>query len=361
MATKEDIVVSKVRIIHYMNQFFAGIGGEDKADVPVGSCEGAVGPGKRLQTSFGDSAEIVVTAYCGDNYFAEHTNEALESILQIARDQNVKLLVAGPAFASGRHGFACAEVCHFLSTTLSLECVTGMHPENPGIESYRQYKDKRVFAFPTTEVVSGMEEALSKMAQFVLELSAGSTIGTAAEAGYIPRGLRLEEFVSKNAAERTIDMLLDKIAGQPFTTEIPIEQLKPVPVASRITSIADTCLALATTAGVLPEGNPDGFKVWKNTQWRKYSIGKLDTMKDTGWDAIHGGYNNVFMQENPNYGVPLDVCREMEREGVFAKLYPYFYMTNGVLALMPEMQRIGREMAIDMKAQGVNAALLTST
>ena len=37
-----------MKIIHYLNQFFAGIGGENKADVPVGLIEGAVGPGKRL-------------------------------------------------------------------------------------------------------------------------------------------------------------------------------------------------------------------------------------------------------------------------------------------------------------------------
>jgi len=85
--------------MHYINQFFAGIGGEEKADVPVGSLEEVVGPGKRLQDLLGDSAEIVVTAYCGDDYFAQHTDRALESILEIARDQNVKLLVAGPAFA----------------------------------------------------------------------------------------------------------------------------------------------------------------------------------------------------------------------------------------------------------------------
>ena len=353
--------MSQVRVIHYLNQFFAGAGGEGKADVPVGSFEGPVGPGKRLQGLLGDSAEIVVTVYCGDDYFATHHDEALESVLQIAQNQNVKLLVAGPAFASGRYGHACIEVCHAANSSLGLDCVAGMHPENPGIEAYRHYKDRKVFAFPTTEVVTGMGEALVKMAQCISKMAAGSAIGLPSEEGYIPRGFRQDKVIGKSGADRAVDMLLDKLAGHPFTTEIPVEHLEMIPVAPRIVNLGDACLALATTSGVFPQGNPDGFKAYRNTQWRKYSIEKLDTMKNAGWDVLHAGYHNAFMKDNPNYGVPLDVCRELEREHVFARLYPYFYMTTGVNADIPVMQRTGREMAADMKAEGVNAALLVST
>ena len=94
--------MSKARVMHYVNQFFAGIGGEAKADVPFGCFPGPVGPGKRLQELLGDSAEIVVTVYCGDDYFSKHLDETVAAILQTAREQNIQLLVAGPAFASGR-------------------------------------------------------------------------------------------------------------------------------------------------------------------------------------------------------------------------------------------------------------------
>jgi glycine reductase len=128
--------------MHYLNQFFVGIGGEEKADVPVGSREGTVGPGKRLQDLLGDSAKIVTTVYCGDNYFAEHSDEALASTLRIAKDQDVKIVVAGPAFQAGRYGFACAEVMHYLRTSLDLYCVGGTHIENPAVATYKQYKDR---------------------------------------------------------------------------------------------------------------------------------------------------------------------------------------------------------------------------
>ena len=41
-----------MRIVHYLNQFFAGIGGEDRAETPPGARAGAVGPGLALQAIF---------------------------------------------------------------------------------------------------------------------------------------------------------------------------------------------------------------------------------------------------------------------------------------------------------------------
>ncbi len=352
--------MKKIEVIHFINQFFAGVGGEDKANIPVTFCEGAIGPGKRLQALLGDSAEIITTVYCGDDYFAKFRDDALDKILKVATERGVKMVIAGPAFSSGRYGFSCIEVCHHLSSVLGLYCITAMHIENPGLEAYREYKDVKVFALPTEEGVLGMNDALSRVAQFVSRLVTG-TIGSASEDGYIPRGLRIVEVVKKSGAQRGIDMLLDRIAGRSFISEIPLEDLKLVPPAPPIKNLADICIALVTTSGVVADGNPDGFKMHRNTQWRKYSIQKLNSMQDVNWDVRHGGYDTHFMLQNANYGVPLDICRELEREKAFSKLYDYFYVTPGIQGLNSVMMSLGKEIALDMKAEGIQAALLVST
>ena len=51
----------KLRVVHYINQFFGQIGGEDKADVGFSVKEGPVGPGMLLQKHLGDRGEIVGT------------------------------------------------------------------------------------------------------------------------------------------------------------------------------------------------------------------------------------------------------------------------------------------------------------
>ena len=63
--------MTRLRVVHYLNQFFAGIGAEDKADTPPGQHQGPIGPGRLLQQALGDRGQVVATVYCGDNYMAE--------------------------------------------------------------------------------------------------------------------------------------------------------------------------------------------------------------------------------------------------------------------------------------------------
>ena len=49
---------TKIRVVHYLNQFFAQIGGEDKGDVGPGTKEGPIGPGRALQHALGESGAI---------------------------------------------------------------------------------------------------------------------------------------------------------------------------------------------------------------------------------------------------------------------------------------------------------------
>ncbi len=54
--------MAKIKVVHYINQFFAGIGGEEKADTPAELHKGEViGPGMAFNTGFGDEAEIIAT------------------------------------------------------------------------------------------------------------------------------------------------------------------------------------------------------------------------------------------------------------------------------------------------------------
>ena len=54
--------MANIKVVHYINQFFAQIGGEEKADYPVELRKGEiVGPGMALTQNFKDDAEIIAT------------------------------------------------------------------------------------------------------------------------------------------------------------------------------------------------------------------------------------------------------------------------------------------------------------
>ena len=97
--------MSKIKVVHYINQFFAQIGGEEKADYPAEIRVGeVVGPGLALTQNFKDEAEIIATVICGDSYFNENLEKAKADILAMVKEQAPDVFIAGPAFNAGRYG-----------------------------------------------------------------------------------------------------------------------------------------------------------------------------------------------------------------------------------------------------------------
>src|SRR6266536_1217545 len=100
------VEVSKMRVVHYLNQFFGGIGAEEQAGTGLEVRDGAVGPGKLLEQLLGDGAQIVMTLVCGDNYAVENQQSIIAAVLEKVREANADLFVAGPCFQAGRYGMA---------------------------------------------------------------------------------------------------------------------------------------------------------------------------------------------------------------------------------------------------------------
>ena len=127
------------RIVHYINQFYAGIGGEEKADYKPEVRESVVGPGMALKAAFGADAQIVATVICGDSYFASNMDEAKATIIGMIKKFKPDAVVAGPAFNAGRYGTACGGILEVVSKELGIPVVSGMYPENPGAETSLSY------------------------------------------------------------------------------------------------------------------------------------------------------------------------------------------------------------------------------
>jgi len=123
----------KFRVVHYLNQFFGQVGGEEKATILPEARDGVVGPGMGLKAALGQAAEIVGTIICGDSYFAENMETATTQIMDLIKEFNPDLVIAGPAFNAGRYGTACGAICAAVQQELKIPAVTAMFPENPGV------------------------------------------------------------------------------------------------------------------------------------------------------------------------------------------------------------------------------------
>jgi glycine reductase len=299
---------------------------------------------------------VVATVYGGDNFVNEEKGRALAAIADALKEYEPDVVVAGPAFNAGRYGLACAEVCR-LAREGGIPAVTAMYPENPGILTYRL----ETLVVPTSESPAGMPAAQKALAGIALKLARKEELGPAEAEGYLPRGIRKMGYREAPAARRALSMLVQKMAGRPFKTELPLTMPEVVPPAPRIRDLSKTKLALVTSGGLVPKGNPDKLPGGPASVWFSYPIGGLPTMTADRWESVHVGFYTNIVNQNPNYVVPLNLVRELEDRGTIGEVYDRYRSTSGRGTPVGAAKRVGSEMAAELKANKVGACLLVAT
>ena len=345
------------KIVHYINQFFAGIGGEEKADIVPEVREGAVGPGTALEKALGEEYEIAATVICGDNYFGENLDTATDTIVEMVKQYEPDVFVAGPAFNAGRYGVACGTICKAVEERLGVPVLTAEYEENPGVDMFR----KDVIIVKTGDSAASIRKAVPVMAALVKKMATGEEILGPDIEGYHERGIRVNYFAEERASERAIQMLTKKMKGEEFHTDLPMPKFDRVDPAEPIKDIKHAKLAVVTSGGVVPTDNPDHIESSNATKYGVYSIAGMDTMSPNDFTTIHGGYDRQFVMENPNLVVPLDVLREMEKDGEFGELVNYFCTTTGTGTATGSAAKFGDEIGKRLVEDHVDGVILVST
>ncbi|MCC6174264.1 MAG: glycine/betaine/sarcosine/D-proline family reductase selenoprotein B [Chloroflexi bacterium] len=346
-----------VRVVHYLNQFFAGIGGEDAANRPVEVHDGPVGAGRALQQTLGTNGTIVATIVGGDNFVAEEGERAAVAMREALGRLTPDVVVAGPAFDSGRYGLACARAC-IEAQALGIKAVTAMYPDNPGFTTNRH----DVICLPTSTNVAEMGKAMAALARLALKLGSGRELGSADEEGYLWRGFRRPVLREKSGAARAVDMALDRIAGRPFQTEIPVARYDAVTPTPPVPDLSRVKLGVVTSGGLVPKGNPDRLVSARAERFFRYPLTDRSALIVGEWESVHGGYSTEAVNtRNPNYVVPLDALRELEAAGRIGSLHPIYYATVGNQTAVAEAKRMGAEIAKELHDADVGAVLLVAT
>jgi len=349
--------MSKKRVVHYINQFFAGIGGEEKADIRPELREGVVGPGMALNTAMNEEAEIVATIICGDSYFNENLEEAKNEIIEMVKKYNPDLFIAGPAFNAGRYGVACGTIAKAVNDELEIPVLTGMYIENPGADMFK----KNIYIVETGNSAAAMRKAVPAMASLAAKLLKGEAIGTPKEDQYIPRGIRKNYFSEEKGATRAVNMLMKKLKGEEFTTEYPMPDFDRVDPNPAVQDLSKIKIAIVTSGGIVPKGNPERIESSSASKYGKYDISSFDDLTEADHETAHGGYDPVYANIDPDRVIPVDVLRDMEKEGVIGELHKYFYTTVGNGTSVGNSKKFAEEFAKELIADGVQAVILTST
>jgi glycine reductase len=70
---------------------------------------------------------------------------------------------------------------------------------------------------------------------------------------------------------------------------------------------------------------------------------------------------NEIANADPNRVVPLDVLRDLEREGRIGGLHGRYFVTVGSSCTVENARRFGREIAARLREAGVDGVILTAT
>lgn len=343
------------RILYYVNQFFGQIGGEDKADFAPELREGAVGPAMAFNKEIKDYGKVVATFICGDNYINEHNAEAIAAFKKAMDEVKPDLVVVGPSFNAGRYGMASAVVAEYVVDHYDVPVVSGMYEENPGLNITRL----KAYTVPTGNSAGDMRTAIPKMGAVARKLLAGEKLDPRVD-DYFKQGKRITEVAPKIGAARAVDMLLKRFNNEPYVTELPMPTFDLVEPAPGIKDMSKATIALVTTGGIVPNGNPDRIQSASAQKWGKYDIHGMENFKGT-FITIHGGFDPVYANESPDRVVPLDALKNLEKAGVVGKVHDWFYTTTGTGTAVGNSIKFGREIGQELKDAGVDGVILTST
>ena len=161
------------------------------------------------------------------------------------------------------------------------------------------------------------------------------------------------------AYKRAFNMMLAKAAGESYTSELKIDRLEEVRLAPAITK-KNPLIALVTTTGVVPMGNPDGITATSATKWGSYSIDSKERLDASDYFCLHAGFDVIEENANPNRFVPVDAMRALEAKGVL-RLYSKYFVTEGTETTIGNSVRMGQEMAEAFKDAEVDGVIFVTS
>ena len=128
-----------------------------------------------------------------------------------------------------------------------------------------------------------------------------------------------------------------------------------------VKDMAHAKIALVTSGGIVPKGNPDHIESSSASKYGKYDIDGVMDLTEATYETAHGGYDPVYANEDADRVLPVDVLREFEKEGKIGSLHRYFYTTVGNGTSVANSKRFAAEFAQELRNDGVDAVILTST
>ena len=187
------------------------------------------------------------------------------------------------------------------------------------------------------------------------KIVAGERIGRPAEDGYFPRGIMKNEYTPQTAAARGVEMLLAKIQGRAFETEVELPKFQNITPPPAMRKELGACeIALISDGGLVPKGNPHGIRGRGNLVWAVYELESFlpENYSPANYEIAHTGYYPARVLENPNRLIPVDILRDLEKGKSHREITPPLHSTSGNGVMQKRCEEMGKKSYRSMKKKG---------
>lgn len=160
-----------IRIVQFLNQVQAGLGGDERMDIKPQAQNGAVGMGMVLKSILmSRGADIVGTVVCGDNYFLENKEKAIEEVTDMIKKFNANVVICGPALNYKRYGDCCGYLVLSIKDKLNIPAFAAMSKDSTGTELF---KEKIYIVETPNRGGTGLNKSLRNISDFAIKLAKG--------------------------------------------------------------------------------------------------------------------------------------------------------------------------------------------
>ena len=230
-----------------------------------------------------------------------------------------------------------------------------MYEENPGVEIYKKF----AYIVSVGNSAASMRKAVPAMSNLVNKILNDQETSPS-EDGYFTR-YRKNFNTDKRGSLRAVEMLVKKLRQEEYETEYPMPDFDKVEPGKALDKLEGAKIALVTSGGIVPKGNPDHIESSSASKYGKYDISNVDDLDSDSYETAHGGYDPSYANEDSDRVLPVDVLREKEKSGEIGELFPYFYTTTGNGTAVASAKQFASEIAGELEENGVDAVILTST
>lgn len=154
------------RVVHYINQFYADIGGKELSYIVPELRDGCVGLGAEFNQIWKNEAKIVNTIVCGDAWFIENQIETEECVIEWLKEIRPDCFIVGPALKAGDYNYICNNIALAVQKRLGIPVLIGANTINLTLKLQSKVDVAEVegFSGDTREIVTIMaEKALELM------------------------------------------------------------------------------------------------------------------------------------------------------------------------------------------------------